>query len=66
MEKIINELLDESKEIKQRLNEIDAAISALQNICTHTKDGKSAMKHVGHDSHYDIYVCSICKKRIKE
>lgn len=58
---LINSLLKERDELKERIDKIDDAIEAFQKVCKHTHpDGKSAMELEGYDSHKDWYICTLC------
>jgi len=58
------EKLERKRKIAQEdLKKIDAAISALQDVCEHKhNDGSDAFDVEGHDSHKTYYVCKICGK----
>ena len=61
MKEYITELQKERKKLLMKIDKIDKAITAFQNLCNHkNEDGSSAMEHEGHDSHKDFYKCSIC------
>jgi anthranilate/para-aminobenzoate synthase component I len=58
---LIKTLVDERKELQERIDVIDNAIEAFQKVCKHKhSDGKSSMEYEGSDSHKDWYVCTLC------
>ena len=51
---------------KRNLRAVHDRIDVIQDECSHKyEDGKSALDYEGSDSHYDWYICEICRKSIK-
>lgn len=64
MKELIKELKIQRADFQERINRIDNAINAFQDVCTHRDEkGEDAYESIGHDSHHDHYECSICGKR---
>lgn len=60
MKELIQKLLDEKKELSERINKIDIAIKSLRELCPHDKVVPS-----GHDSHYKFMKCINCNIEVK-
>lgn len=61
MKEQIKKLYKEHKEVSGRLEKIERAINALQDVCEHKlDDGECAFVKTGRDSHKTYYKCSVC------
>ena len=61
----IKKLESEKQTLLTRVDKINKAIKAFQEVCEHLhEDGSTALEYLGHDSHKDHYKCSICNKGI--
>ncbi|MBI9055493.1 MAG: hypothetical protein JEY96_16845 [Bacteroidales bacterium] len=54
MRDYINKLLNDRLQHSQQIKDIDAAIEAIQNLCTHNYE------KTGQDHNYTYYTCSEC------
>lgn len=63
MKDAITKLEKERTVLQIRIDKINDAICAMQDVCTHKyEDGRDAFDCIGNDSHKDHYKCSICGK----
>lgn len=61
MKECIKQLLAELELHARKVQQIDAAIKALQKVCNHKDtNGQTTIVEIGHDGHYSHYRCSIC------
>lgn len=61
MKEQIKKLYKELRRLSERLEKVECAINALQNVCEHKlDDGECAFVKTGRDSHKTYYECSVC------
>jgi uncharacterized protein YoxC len=58
---MIDDIRQMYHKVEEERQKVIDAISALQEVCTHTDaDGKSAFRDSGHNSHYSYEKCELC------